>query len=151
MSNIQQSISTLKNARSKTKILSKIVPSSNPLLWCAYFNRGTSGDHEPRVQRIGERGLNSVKEHHLTRIRDAVEGQAPGLVVQIHSYSTGAGHRYPGFDFIVPEGATGSWEGNAPGLICVSKATLLQLWPFVAHSDLNPGPLPLDLPVAHAS
>lgn len=121
-----------------------------PLLLRYYRNWCSSGDHEPRVQRLGESGLNSVKEHHFTRIRHAVEGEAPCLMVQIHSYSRGAGDGYFGFDSTVPKRAAKIWKGNAPGLVCVSKATFFQLWPFIAQSNLNPRPPPFNLPVANS-
>ena len=120
------------------------------LLWWHYPNWGPSGDHEPRVQRLGECGLNSVKKRHSTRTRHAVEGQASCPVVQIHSYGRGAECGYFGFDSTVPKGATSIGEGNAPGLGCVSKATFCQLCPFIAHSDLDPWPLPFNLPVTNS-
>lgn len=119
------------------------------LLWCDYPNWGSSGDHEPRVQRLGECGLNSVNEHHLTRIRHAVEGQAPSLVVQIHSHCRGTGDGYSSFDFIVPKSATGTRKRNAPGLVGVAEATFFQLCSFIAQGYLNPWPFPFNLPVAN--
>lgn len=132
------------------KFHSRHLNSGCPLLWWYNPNWGPSGDREARVQRLGECGVNSVKERHLTGTSDAIERQAPCLMVQTHSYSRGARCWYFGSDFTMPKGATRICKWNAPGLVCVSKATFYQLYPFMAHSDLNPGPLPFNLPVTNA-
>ncbi len=119
-------------------------------------------NQKPRIERLSECGLDCVDEDHC--VRDAEEGQSSCSVIHKHSYSADIiiiiiKHSYSAADglhretslyIIVSEWVTGARADQTPGLIIISKQTLITvsllpdalIWHWYKHIST-----PLQLPV----
>lgn len=99
-----------------------------------------------------ERGMECVKEGPCVR-RDFVEGQNATGLVQIDSYSGGAGggHGYVSLIPIVASDVSFVIAVQTPGLLIASKETVTtpssSVDPSVGHSNINFPSFPLYFPV----
>uniref|UniRef100_A0A0E9Y1P3 Uncharacterized protein n=1 Tax=Anguilla anguilla TaxID=7936 RepID=A0A0E9Y1P3_ANGAN len=87
------------------------------------FYRGSKRNPKPRIEGLSECGLDSVQEGHC--VRDAVEGQSSCSVIQVHSYSGGAGNRDFSAHSIVLESVTSGSAAQTPGLLITSQTTVI--------------------------
>jgi len=105
-------------------------------------------DPEARVERLGEVGLEPMQQAHAAA--DAVEGQHPGGVVQVHADPRRVRARHGLVHAVVPGGVARVGAQQAPGHVVVAQQTqralALAADALVRHAD---GELaaPLDLPV----
>ncbi len=99
---------------------------------------------KPRTERLSECGLDCVDEVHC--VRDAVEGQSSCSVIHKHSYSPAGGlYRENSLYVIVSEWVTGGSADQTPGLIIISKHTLMTeslpadalIWHWYTHTGLE--------------
>lgn len=105
---------------------------------------------KPRVESLGECGLDPVQEGHC--VCDAVKGKSPCPVIHVHAYP-GASHEGESrLLIIMPQRGAGAVESQAPGLVVGPKPALLA--PSVpadapvCQRNVSPVALPLSLPVA---
>ena len=113
------------------------------------FNQLSSTSYiepKPRIEGLSERGLDSVEEGHC--VRDTVEGQSTCLVIQVNSYSGGLRAWYFSLNIIVSEPITITRALETPGLVIVSKCTIITCSADVFIWDCcNNTTSPLNLPV----
>ena len=111
---------------------------------------------KPWIEGLSECGVECVQVGQCVR-GDSVEGQSVGWPVQIHSYSVGAGGGdvYSSEVIIVPGRVTVVRAAQTPGLVIVSKPTVITPFSpadsFTCHSYISLSPTPLYLPVTAPS
>ncbi|KAK6291402.1 hypothetical protein J4Q44_G00381680 [Coregonus suidteri] len=98
---------------------------------------------KPWIEGLSECGVECVQVGQCVR-GDSVEGQSAGWPVQIHSYSVGAGGGdvYGSVLIIVPGRVTVVRADQTPGLVIVSKPTVITpsspADSFICHSYISP-------------
>ena len=133
--------------------VSTVCESVCGLFYLTQGHWGVKINPEPRIEGLSECAVECVQVGQCVR-GDCVEGQSAGRPVQIHSYSVGAGGggRYGSFLLIVPDRVTVTITLQTPGLVIVSKPTVLTpstpADSFICHCYINPpSSTPLCLPV----